>query len=90
MSCIAAYARGMRKRAKIFQNGRSKTVRLPAECRFDVPEAHIRRDAATGDVTPSRRPSNWSEIFRLLDDAAIPADLLADRRQGLPQERPEA
>ena len=40
--------------AKIFQNGRSQAVRLPAAFRFDVSEVYVRRDPATGDVILSR------------------------------------
>jgi antitoxin VapB len=36
--------------AKLFKNGRSQAVRLPAEFRFEGTEVYIRRDAATGEV----------------------------------------
>src|SRR5438105_5393638 len=38
------------KVAKLFTNGGSQAVRLPAEFRFDGDEVFIRRDAVTGDV----------------------------------------
>jgi len=46
----------MPRTAKLFANGRSQAVRLPAEFRFEGREVFIRRDAATGDVILSRRP----------------------------------
>lgn len=49
-------------RAKLFQNGRSQAVRLPASCRFEGTEVHVERDPATGAVvlTPVRSsPLDW-------------------------------
>lgn len=65
--------------AKLFMNGRSQAVRLPAEFRFEGKEVNIRRDPETGDVTLSRRPSrtgNFEEFFRLQD--LIPKEELED------------
>ncbi|MDP2870113.1 antitoxin [Methyloversatilis sp.] len=48
--------------AKLFKNGRSQAVRLPAEFRFEGDEVCIRRDPETGDVilSPYRRTfSDW-------------------------------
>lgn len=45
--------------AKLFQNGRSQAVRLPAAFRFSGDEVYIRRDEATGDVILSQRPADW-------------------------------
>jgi len=53
------------KTAKIFMNGRSQAVRLPAEFRFDQTEVFIRRDAATGDVVLSRKPRDREAFFKL-------------------------
>ena len=36
--------------AKLFINGRSQAVRLPAAFRFDTVEVFIRQDPKTGDV----------------------------------------
>ena len=41
--------------AKLFKNGRSQAVRLPAEYRFEGDEVLIRRDPETGDVILSPR-----------------------------------
>jgi antitoxin VapB len=74
--------------AKLFKNGRSQAVRLPAEFRFEGTEVNIRRDPLTGEVilSPKLRPAlSWNEVFRLRD--AIPAEELEgfmdDRDQGV-------
>ncbi len=70
----------MHQTAKIFATGRSQAVRLPLEFRFDVSEVFIRRDAATGDVVLSRKPTDWQGLLDVVaknkDD-----DLLIERRQ---------
>jgi virulence-associated protein VagC len=53
--------------AKLFWNGRSQAVRLPAEYRFDGDEVHVRRDPVTGDVVLSARADDWSAFFALVD-----------------------
>ncbi|MBA2776760.1 MAG: AbrB/MazE/SpoVT family DNA-binding domain-containing protein [Chloroflexia bacterium] len=45
-----------RKVAKLFQNGGSQAVRLPAEFRFDADEVYVFRDEATGNIVLSTRP----------------------------------
>ena len=69
--------------AKLFTNGRSQAVRLPAAYRFDTKEVFIRKDAETGDVILSRRPTNWDGFFAALENADIPSDFLsaAERQQ---------
>ena len=73
--------------AKLFKNGRSQAVRLPAEFRFEGTEVEIRRDPKTGDVVLSERraDTSWDEFFRLRDQLDLPADFMKDRDQGLPQ-----
>ena len=39
----------MTQTAKLFTNGRSQAVRLPAAFRFDTKEVFIRQDPLTGD-----------------------------------------
>ena len=75
----------MGETAKIFMNGRSQAVRLPAKYRFDAKEVFIRQDAKTGDVILSRRPDNWDSFFALLKDAEVPDDFLTpeSRDQGV-------
>ena len=50
----------MAETAKLFKNGRSQAVRLPAQFRFEGDEVFIRRDRETGDVILSKRPTNWA------------------------------
>ena len=51
--------------AKLFRNGASQAVRLPAEFRFKGTEVFISRDEATGNVVLSERPGvdAWTEFF---------------------------
>lgn len=52
--------------AKLFMNGRSQAVRLPAEFRFEGSEVNIRRDPETGDVILSPKPQrtgNWDKFL---------------------------
>lgn len=68
--------------AKLFTNGRSQAVRLPAAYRFDTAEVYIRKDPETGDVILSRRPADWADFLRVIKDADVPADFLSeDERQ---------
>lgn len=73
--------------AKVFMNGRSQAVRLPAAFRFSEDEVYIRRDAATGDVVLSRRPGGWETFFELVATLDVPADFLADRGDAPAQSR---
>ncbi len=70
--------------AKLFINGRSQAVRLPAAYRFDTPEVFIHRDPETGDVILSRRPHTWDGFLATLNCTDIPDDFLTpeDRNQG--------
>ena len=70
--------------ARLFTNGRSQAVRLPAAYRFDSKEVFIRRDPETGDVILSRRPGSWDGFFQALDGAGVPPNFLdeAERAQG--------
>ncbi len=77
----------MPKTAKLFPNGRSQAVRLPAEFRFEGSEVYVRRDSATGDVILSRRPNSWADFFDLMKTIEFPKDFLADRKDAPPQKR---
>ncbi len=63
--------------AKLFTNGHSQAVRLPAAFRFDAKEVFIRQDPETGDVILSRKPDNWDGFFSALDGLSVPADFLS-------------
>lgn len=76
--------------AKLFKNGASQAVRLPAEFRFQGDEVYVTRDDVTGDVVLSNRPGvkAWGELFQLIRSVDVPADFLMDRPlNGLPREQ---
>ena len=76
--------------AKLFTNGRSQAVRLPAAFRFDGQEVFIRQDPETGDVILSRKPPDWDDFFSALKVADVPDDFLdeKERDQGLQDRDP--
>jgi len=77
----------MSRTAKLFRNGRSQAVRLPADFRFKGAEVFIRQDPTTGDVILSRRPDSWESFFQLAQQAPVPADFMADRSDPAPRKR---
>ena len=77
----------MGRTAKLFRNGRSQALRLPAEYRFEGSEVYIRRDPETGDVILSRRPDSWQDFFELATRMGVPDEFLSDRDETLPQKR---
>ncbi|KAB0665005.1 AbrB/MazE/SpoVT family DNA-binding domain-containing protein [Oryzomonas japonica] len=73
----------MNRVAKIFQNGRSQAVRLPAEFRFSTSEVFIERQ---GDAIVLRpKPESWDDFFAR--PSKVPADFLADRKDVPPEAR---
>lgn len=74
--------------AKLFMNGRSQAVRLPAEFRFEGSEVHIQRDPVTGGVLLTQKPEktgSWDaflEAARAVAPEDIPDDFF-DRDQGV-------
>lgn len=77
-------------KARVFRNGRSQAVRIPAEYRFSADEVYVQRDARTGALTLSEKPPLPSipEIFRMLDEAGA-ADFEIERDPSPPREVPE-
>ena len=67
--------------AKLFTNGRSQAVRLPAAYRFDTKEVFIRRDPETGDVVLSRKPATWDDFFAALKQIDVPAGFLSEQER---------
>jgi antitoxin VapB len=68
----------MPQTAKLFQNGRSQAVRLPAEFRFEGREVLIRRDGRTGDVILSPKTpaeGGWEKFFASRDRLAASGEL---------------
>jgi antitoxin VapB len=70
--------------AKVFVNGGSQAVRLPAEYRVDSQEVLIERIGQSLLITPKRR-GGWESFFSRPPTA--PADFLIDRGDELPQVR---
>jgi antitoxin VapB len=73
--------------ARLFTNGGSQAVRLPAEFRFnDTDAVYIRRDAVTGDVVLSSHPvdSTWSRFFAVRDQARVTDDPAGGRPDNTP------
>jgi antitoxin VapB len=74
--------------AKLFLNGRSQAVRLPAEFRFEGSEVFIWADPETGNVILSRRPPSWDDFFEMRKCIGeTPEDFLSDRHDEPPQPR---
>ena len=90
-SPVALEISGIQTRtAKLFKNGASQAVRLPAEFRFEGEEVFVSRDEATGDVILSTRPGAraWGELFELLRAVDVPDDFLVERPMNtVPPER---
>ncbi len=77
----------MRHTAKLFMNGRSQAVRLPAVFRFDCKDVFIRKDPATGDIILSRKPGSWDGFFKLMESIEVPEDFMTDRDNELQPDR---
>lgn len=69
--------------AKLFMNGRSQAVRLPAEFRFEGTEVLIEREGDAVILRP--KPVGWDDFFAATP--RTPDDFLADRGQEPPQTR---
>jgi antitoxin VapB len=54
-------------RAKLFRNGRSQAVRLPAECRFEGTEVEVHRDPDSGAVVLTAVRPSARELLELRD-----------------------
>lgn len=73
---------------KLFKNGRSQAVRIPAQFRFEGTEVEFRPGPNPGEVVlaPRRQKSaGWEEFFRLR--ALVPREelegFMEDRDQGV-------
>ncbi len=66
---------------KLFKNGSSQAVRLPAEFRFQGNQIYATRDDVTGDVVLSTRPGakTWSEFFEFIHRIDGPAAFMSER-----------
>jgi len=74
--------------AKLFMNGASQAVRLPAEFRFEGTEIYATQDPATGDVILSKRPgaAAWSDFFAFMRTIDVPPDFFSERPMNIPPE----
>jgi antitoxin VapB len=77
----------MTRTAKLFLNGRSQAVRLPADLRFDGSEVFIRQDVASGAVILSRRPESWDQFFKLRAETGGTEEFMKVREDEAPQKR---
>ena len=68
-----------RKTARLFANGGSQAVRLPAEFRFEGDEVFVRKDERTGDVILSKKApwATWQSYLRLR--GGVPGNFMAER-----------
>ncbi len=75
------------KTAKLFKNGASQAVRLPADCRFEGTEVYVYRDPVTGDVTLSSQPGlhAWDRLFAELRTLDVPETFMAERPMNTPE-----
>jgi antitoxin VapB len=67
--------------AKLFKNGASQAVRLPAEFRFEGDQVYISRDEKTKNVILSTQPGSqvWGEFFDFVRGIDVPEDWMKDR-----------
>ncbi len=78
----------MPHKARVFRNGRSQAVRIPADYRFTAGEVYVERDPRTGALTLSEHPLRPSldDLFAELD-AAGAAAFSVDRDTNPPADR---
>ncbi len=72
--------------AKLFKNGASQAVRLPAEFQFGGNTVYATRDGTTGDVVLSSQPGTqaWHEFFEMMRNIDVPHDFMAERPMNAP------
>jgi len=66
---------------KVFMNGNSQAVRLPADFRFNnVEKVYIRKDERSGDVILSTKPARtWASFMAMREQlGGAPEDFMAD------------
>ena len=69
--------------AKLFKNGRSQAVRLPARYRFKGDEVFISK--VNDKVILSAKPVSWDDFFDT--GPKVPADFMSRRKDSPPQKR---
>ena len=73
----------MAQTAKLFMNGRSQAIRLPAEFRFIGREVFIEKQGDAVIIRP--KPRGWDDFFTRSSN--VPADFLQNRSDPPPEER---
>jgi antitoxin VapB len=75
-------------RARVFMNGRSQHVTIPAEFRFSTDEVYVQRDPKSGGLSLSERPPRalMADVFVQLDEAGA-ADFVLERDLSLPPDQ---
>ena len=77
----------MPKTAKVFMNGRSQAVRLPAEFRFDCREVFIEKQGETVILRPKTQDLGKSLMEFFAKTESFPDDFLVDRQDPPLQDR---
>jgi antitoxin VapB len=82
----------VKRTAKLFLNGRSQAIRLPAEFRFEGTEVFIERDRKTGNLILSRKPyASWQSFLALRDGTPAKGgprgEFMPEREDRPPQKR---
>ncbi len=75
--------------AKVFRNGRSQAVRIPAEFRFKTDQVYIERDEDTGIIKLSEKPlrKSMAELFARINAEGPFEDFEIERHTEPPDER---
>ena len=73
------------REAKLFLNGRSQAVRLPADCRFEGDSVYAKKWRGTVILLPKTDP--WKPLRESL--GTFSSDFLTDRDQMTAKDRPE-
>ena len=68
-------------KAKLFMNGGSQAVRLPAEFRFEGHEVDIRRNERGEVVLSQKKKFDVDEFIAFLETLNVPEDFMEDREQ---------
>lgn len=78
------------EKAKVFRNGRSQAVRIPARYRFTTDSVYVRHDPVSGTLTLSEKPfaPSLEDIFRMFDEHGG-ADFEVERDHSMPRPAPE-
>ena len=73
------------REAKLFMNGRSQAVRLPADCRFEGDSVYAKKWRGVVILLPKNDP--WEPLKESL--GTFSSDFMAERDQAGVQTRPE-